>query len=518
MDPLAAFSDDELCWCGSQKRYGACHGLVATSEPGAPVPPDDEDGIWIAPQTKLGREAIASMTGEIAEVPISMPSPEPAQRAPRVHPIAVTLTDMPRREPTIPLREIGRLRFEMLAGLGLGLAEPERLGGRVAQLNSRDIDDLAYGVLDLAKASVDRLLEQAAAPSAPVVLWAEHDAATEVIGRTLLWADHYLVPDTLADALLRSGVHPADIERGLQDLLALRPLIELGVVVPVPDDLATVLSAEATREATEADLRRQDLVSWVDEQLLVEGPTAREALLLAARDDVNPGGDIFYLHAHIDPDSLDDETGRFETTLLTPYRPDYDYGPWVAQSRRQAVAALVQAVNRSVAVAETFGGHAVTRAPFRARLLRLKDMEPDPASALVWAEVPWLPSASADDLAQVASEDDGVEALRARTRRTFDRARYGDLSAAAGDLVGELDEAARELEHDIRTARHWSLLRPAPFLALSVGLGATTGPIGAIGALAGAVGSVIPAIGQLREQRRRPAYALVMAKRRQSDL
>jgi hypothetical protein len=69
-------------------------------------------------------------------------------------------------------------------------------------------------------------------------------------------------------------------------------------------------------------------------------------------------------------------------------------------------------------------------------------------------------------------------------------------------------------QQEMRTARRWSLFGPTPFLALSVALGVTTWPVGAIGAPAGVVGSVLPAVGQLREQRRRPAYALVMAKRR----
>jgi hypothetical protein len=517
MDPLAPFSDDEQCWCGTGERYGACHGYVMTSTPGAPVPSDDEEGIWIAPQTRLSWDAVRSMA-DAAEVPISIPSPEPAppaQPAPRVHPVVVKVTDVPARQPTVPLPEIGSLRFEMLAALGL--AEHERLAARTATLTVEDFDELAYGVLDIAKASVDRLLEHAGTPSAPVVLWAEHDTATEVIGRTLLWADHYLVPDTLADELLRSRARPPDVERSARQLLALRPLIELGVVVPVPEDFATLLTARATHEATEADLQRPDLVSWVDQQLLVEGPTAREALIIGARDDVSRGGDSIYFHAHVEPDSLDAGTRTFQTRLLSPYQPDFDYGAWIAQTRRQTVAKLVQDVNRSVAVAETFGGHAVTRAPFRARLLRQKDVEPHPASAMVWADVPWLPAASPRLLAQVASEDSAVEALRARTRRAFDRAHGGDLASAADSLAGELDEAARQLEQDMRTTRSWSLLRPAPFMALSIGLGATTGPVGALGALAGAIGSALPAVGQMREQRRRPAYALVMAKRAQNQ-
>ncbi len=365
----------------------------------------------------------------------------------------------------------------------------------------------------MAKASVDRLFEEAAAATPPVVLWAEDDDVAGVIGRTLLWADRYLVPDSLADALLESRMRPADIEKGVRRLLDMRPLIELGVVVPVPSDLATTLSADATYEATEADLQRQDLMSWVDQQLLVEGPTAREALIIGARDDIALGGDYFFLHSHIDPDSVDAAKRIFRTRWLGEYRPGFDYDPWIAQSRGQVAAGLIQEINRSVSIAETFGGHTVTRAPFRARLLQRKNVQPDPSSALVWADVPWLPDASPDLLAKIASEDDAVEALRARMRRTFDRARDGDLSAAAANLAGELDDAARELEQEIRRTRSWELLRPAPFLAVSVILGATTGPVGAAGALAAAAGSVLPAVGRLRHQHRHPAYALVMAKR-----
>jgi hypothetical protein len=221
-----------------------------------------------------------------------------------------------------------------------------------------------------------------------------------------------------------------------------------------------------------------------------------------------------YFHSHIDPGALDESRRLVHTQFLGDYRPDFDYGPWIAQTRRQVVAGLVQECNRSIAVAQTFGGHAVTRAPFRARLLHRKSAAPaDPASALLWADVPWLPHTPPRRLAEIASQDDAVEALRARTRRAFDRVRGDQFASAAESLAGELDEAARELEHEIRTTRSWALVRPTPFLALSVALGATTGPVGALSALAGVVGSTLPVAGQLRAQRRHPAFALVMAKR-----
>jgi hypothetical protein len=421
------------------------------------------------------------------------------------------LAELPRRQPTVDQREIGRLRFEMLDGLGLG--DPDSLSARVAGISTADLESLAYGVLDLAKASVDRLLEDSSSATPSVVLWAEHDAVAEVLGRTLLWADHYLVRDPLADALLTSRLRSHDIEQGIRKLLDVRSLTELGVVVPVPSDLATTVSATPTHDATEADLRHVDLVSWVDQQLMVEGPTAREALIISARDDLPLGGDRLYFHAHIGPESLDEESHTLHTRLLGDYRPGFDYGPWIAQSRQQVVADLIQATNRSISVAETFGGHAVTRAPFRARLLQQKNVEQDPTSALVWAEVPWLPEASPHQLAQIAAEDDAVEALRARARRAFGRAGGGDLATVAESLAGELEEAARQLEGEMRNTRSWALLRPAPLLALSVGLGVTIGPVGAISALAGAVAATLPAVGGIRQQRKHPAYALVMAKR-----
>lgn len=516
MDPLGEFQAWETCWCGSQRRYDACHGRPIASAPGAPVPPDEEDRIWIAPHTSLTRSALDSMAAQVVGMPMSFPSTERSQPVQRVHPVAVKAAEIPIRRPTVSLAELNRLRFALLDDLGLG--DADRLDRRAAELDDRRLDELAYGILDLAKASIDRLREEADGSAPPVSLWAEHDDVAQVIGRTLLWADRYLVPDPLADTLLAGRIRPADIADGVGKLLAIRPLVELGVVAPVPSDFATVLSAPAAAQATAADLSRPDLVQWVDEQLLIEGPTAREALIVGARDDVDLGGNHLYFHSHIDPGGFDETTGIVHTQLLSDYRPDFDYEPWVAQTRRQVVASLVQETNRSIAVAETFGGHAVTHAPFRARLLHRKSAAfANPASALLWADVPWLPNTSPRQLAEIASQDHAVEELRARARRAFERARGDDLARTAESLAGELDEAARELEHEIRTTRSWALVRPAPFVALSVVLGATAGPVGALSALAGAVGSTLPTAGQVRAQRRHSAFALVMAKRQSGD-
>jgi hypothetical protein len=146
--------------------------------------------------------------------------------------------------------------------------------------------------LDLAKTTVDRLLVQAESEAPLSILWADDDDVATVIGRTLLWGDHYLIPDPLADALLqRPPVRSRNVEAAVRKMLELRALIELGVVVPVPNDVATILSARGAWEATESDPQRDELVSWVEAQLQVEGPTAREALIIGARDDLMLGGD-----------------------------------------------------------------------------------------------------------------------------------------------------------------------------------------------------------------------------------
>lgn len=512
MDPLRDYLPDEPCWCGSDKAYIRCHGLVLTSDPGAPVPEeDDTKGVWISPQTRLSNEVLDSFARKTTGVPIFLPPPRPTPSVQRVHPVAVRMIDLPERTPTVSLDQVGKLRFEVLDELGL--SDTAGLEDRVSGLTDEQFEELAYAILELAKASLSRLLDLAASPEAPVVLWADHEPIAELLGRTLFWADHYLVSDPLADAMLSPPVEARKLLEGVEKLLALRPLIELGVVVPIPSDFATALTASDTHAATEQDLDRPALVSWLDEQLIVEGPTAREALLIKVRDDLSIGGDRFFLHGHVLPGSVQDEARTFTTAFLTAYQSDFDYQPWIAQSRGKVVADLLQDTNRSIAVATTFGGVPLTRVPFRARLLRQKEQAAHPTAALAWADVPWLPLASPQRLAEISQQDEAVEALRARSRRAFAHARSDDFDRVAAELADELAEAAHELDAEIRTARRWALAGPGAFSALSLGLGATTGVVGGLLAVAGAVGTSLPVIGQLRQQRRRPGYAFVMAKR-----
>jgi len=512
MDPLSDFGPDEPCWCDSGRKYQKCHGVVLTSDPGAPVPPDEADAIWLSPQTKISGGAIDSLLRQASGLPVYVPPPRPTQSAQRVHPVAVELAELPDRTPTLPVADIGKLRFERLSDLGL--SDPVILRERLESMTTQQFDELTYVVLDLAKATLGSLVGQTATPDPPVVLWAGDEPVSRFLGRTLFWADQYLVEDPLADAMLSRSVGTQSLFEGLEKLIALRSLIELGLVVPIPSDLATAITADSTRAATEDDLTHDELVAWVDQQVHVEGPTAREALIVAVKDELTMGGIRFFLHGHIDRDSLDPNTHAFEISYLSPYRPGFDYAPWIAQSRGKVVADLLQETNRAIAVSGTFGGAPVTRVPFRARLLRHKGAAVNASSALVWADVPWLPDASPDLLAAISQEAEAVEALRARSRRAFAHANQSqDFDRVASALADELGEAARQLGSDIRTTKLWGSAGATASSLLSVGVGVTTGVVGGLLSAGIAAASSLPVIGQLREQHRRPAYALVMAKR-----
>jgi hypothetical protein len=114
----------------------------------------------------------------------------------------------------------------------------------------------------------------------------------------------------------------------------------------------------------------------------------------------------------------------------------------------------------------------------------------------------------------VSQETEAVEALRARSRRAFAQAnRSDDFDRIASTLADELGEAARQLDSDIRTTTLWGSAGATASGLLSLGVGATTGVVGGLLSIGIAAASSLPVIGQLRQQRRQPAYALVMAKR-----
>ncbi len=123
------------------------------------------------------------------------------------------------------------------------------------------------------------------------------------------------------------------------------------MVVPVLEQAASLLADDAARRQTEDDLRRSDLTDWVEGQLVMEGPTARECLLFSAVDD-DEEIVAFYMWAPIL--SIDGD-GYTTGQLFGPYRPDGHYQPWIAQSRQETLMTLVHGVSRHVAIADAFG-------------------------------------------------------------------------------------------------------------------------------------------------------------------
>lgn len=471
--------------------------------------------MFVSPDTVFTKEMLEQMTGSLRGAPMYMPSPEPAQRPRPIAVAAVKMAQIAPRSPTVALDVLGQQRFEILDALGLS-GEKRSIARRLKTMDEREIDELVYANADLAKATVDRLLEEADAADRPTTLWAEPVDVARLIGATLLFADRYLVRDPVMAEVFDGRLRPERLAPALAQLARLRPLIEAGVIVPVPEEVAVAATDRLTMEVTEADLRRPELVVWVQSQIVVDGPTARSVIFLAARDDLGRGPGLFFVHGLIDPASVGKD-GTFAMHALHPYDPSFDYEPWIAQCRRQGAAKLIQEMNRELTIAAAFGGHFVTRAPFRARYLQRRLGEVDAPGATVWADVPLLPELAPKDLAPILRLDETVEALRREMRRAFRHVDGSDPDRAynaAVDLVEDLEAATVELEAEIRRKRAWNLLLPGGVSSGSVALAAATGSWGFASALLGAAAGIAGYGEHVQGRRRNAAFAFVLARRR----
>jgi hypothetical protein len=482
------------------------------SEPGATLPPDPADGsLYIAPDLVLPREALESFAEQSTGAPIRAPTPDVVQPDYRVTRFSHELARVSARTPTVGTSELGAQRYAALAELGLD--DADNLERRLARLSREDHADLVHAVFDTARAFVDRLIEQAGWSEPPTALWAETQEVPRLVGRTLLWADQYLAPDTLAEALLRNPElrEAPRLEGALRDAIALRPLVEAGVVVPVPLEVATVLTGEAASEATEGDLADPKLVEWVLSQLEVEGPTDREVALVRARDHLGPEGIFFYGHIN----SASTEEGLFISTYLGEYKPDYDYDPWLGEVRKQTAGSLVQDVNRNLALAEAFGAQFLSQSLFEGRLMQRKGRPAPTAASLLAVDVPVLPDAAPATLARLAGSDEAVEGLRSAVRRSFQRvkAEGGDARPAASALVEELEEASYKLEDRIRRERTWKVVIPGVLGVGGVVVGGVAGgPLGAAAGALSALAGAAPHIADRANYREDPGYALLLAR------
>lgn len=512
-DPLE-YGRNDLCWCGRGRKYKWCHGDVSpASRPGAPLPPDPDDGssLYLSPTTMIDADALARGTAD-RSAPIYMPGERESPRPERIEE-AVRLLAAADVDGVRSITDIARERFELLDSLGLGTAES--VDEQVERLAPADWDTLRSGVLRLAKQSVVALYELDRSNDPPTVLWAEQVPSARLVGQTMLWAHHYLVPDRLAQALADDAPDASSVARGIATVLHERPLVLSGLVVPVLSDLtAAVVEDEITRRTQEV-LDSVELMEWVDRQLIVEGPTAREVLLFSARDDISRT-ELMFFYGRIDPDSFDEETGRFRSRMLQRFDPEHDYEPWIKQTRRQVCSALVQSTVRELMVGEALGGTYVTNSLFRGRMLARMERH-HPADALVRARVPYLSEAPPADLAALVGEHEAVDAMRSAVGRAIRRVEQEGADAqdrAMKAFVEEISERGDQLGSQLAADFKHDVFRY--FLAGSALFfgGAVGGPAGVCGAGLATMKLLGDTVRRTHDAKRNDAFLLWLASER----
>jgi hypothetical protein len=506
VEALAPFERNEPCWCGSGLNYKRCHGLDRRSRPGDPVPPETEDGFWLAPHTKMARTALDRALPE-GGAPILVHGNRPTQRPLWVPPRAEDLATSTSMGSLDSLEVAGQRRFELLADYGLDQAST--VDAQLAALPDSAVDDLSNELLNLAREVV--VLVSHVQRRDASLLWVDASSIPSIVGETMLWADHYAIEDGLLDQILQQRTRPEDLGNQIRRQLELRPLIEIGVVVPVPVDVATTLVRERIWQTTEVDLSNTALLRWLRTQVLLEGPTAREVIFASAKDDGDPSQPYFYGRV-----TGAEDNGHFTTKSLGHFDADFDYGPWIETVHKQFAGRVVQQLNTDLAIGEMSGGSYLTKYPFRARLLRQKGIAAGLASSIAEVDVPWFPEADVATLARIAKEDEAVADLRAALARATRRVSDGqDRKNNIQDLVDDLaHDASTALDRRLRRNRLWGAVIPVAALGGTVALGATAGPVGLGGALLAAVASLTPLYSTTQDAHAQAAYTFWLARRR----
>lgn len=486
VDSVTGLGPDDPCWCRSGQRHIECHGdPLPPSEPGVPITEaDDYELVYISPTATVER---AWLENGLHGAPIVLPDKDLASSR-LVVPNLVAQVAQPSRAMSPGLAALGIQRFAILDAMGL--ADQDRVAGRLAELSGSQISDLQFFFIDMVRSTLECLSDETQGLDGKAVIWAGDAEPAPMVGATLLWADHYLVTDRVAELMI-SGPQLSALAGELRALLTLRPLIETGMVVPVLEDAAVLASAEAVQARADTDLRVESLIEWVAAQIVMEGPTARECVLYSMVDDDEPN---VYFRAYGRTVHSDERTRSIFFRMLGPYDPGFDYQPWITRTRGEYIASVVFDVAKQVAIATAFGADWVTTSPFRQRLLMRRGGKPSQAQALIRANVPQLSGASARALAHVAAEDGTVEALREITRRSLHAARSlppAERREAAAELSRKLQYNANALAKEIANTRRWKLLATgaagaasAIATTASVVIGAA-GPVEAIDLLAG---------------------------------
>jgi hypothetical protein len=409
---------------------------------------------------------------------------------------------------------------------GSGAMTPADLGGlrvevlrRIATMQSTEdapSADVTQAVYALAAETIRTVAQLSATQPRPAMLWNQELDVAQFLGRTLLLADHVLYPDRIFDAMRRAPTL-RDLVRDAQSVLEHAELIAAGIAIPVPPGVAMAAQGPTAQQLTARDLRKPELVSWVRSQLLVEGPTAREALFVRAADDLALNPADFWLHGHLDPSSVDDETGHFRTQMLRSYDPGYDYQPWVEQVKDSAVSRLVQRTHERVVAADVFGSEYVSASLFEARLLRARALVSGMGSAqsAVWADIPELAALNGPDLITLLKNEDAVDDLRRLVRASLVTARSDtDKIDAITDLSHQLEAASHNVQKTVASERVWRGAVPGGVGLATMVVGGFTGGLAGLGVGAlGVLGVLAPFLEDRMSSRRQAAYVFVAARR-----
>jgi len=463
------------------------------------VPRDDTDSIYLSPGTSLARSAVGTLLP--AGIPITLPDESPAPRPIPVSGIERAIAAFTPGDAPLSPGDLGRLRVELLHKLS-GLPD-----------NDDELDsNVAEGVAQTALLAWHTVGTLALTPS--TLLWNEELDPSTFVGRTILLADHVLMPDRLVAAIGRARSN-REMRTLARAELHHEPLIRSGRLISVPSGTALILGRESVHTTTLADLGNRVVTNFIRDQLVVEGPTAREVLLVNAKDDLAHAQHMWF-YARIDPESVT-EDGRFRTRMLGHYDPEHDYRPWIEQTTRDAIRNYVQRTAERMVIADLVGAEYVAASPFEARIMQRRDPKfaPGPASASIWADVPTLRDLTSKDLVRILNEDDAVEDLRARVRLAIGSA--ADLTGqtkAIQELTAEIEHASIGLEMKMRTERAYAAVAPAVLGGGGLVLGSAGGLPGLAGAALGTVAGIVPWIGSRKNNRRNAAYVFVTARRR----
>jgi hypothetical protein len=505
VDPLAPLGRNEQCWCGSGVKYKRCHGNHRpASQPGAPVPPDREGSIFLSPTVGMAKDAI---TVDEAGAPFRITESELTAKAVEYtnwdeHLIEVAAS----AERVLSPSDLGRLRVEVMSQLA-----------SLPDDDSEPRDGIKHGIFLLAAQSIRTVSALAQATPKPSMLWNEELNPATFLGRTLLLADHVVMPDPIFASLLRRS-KSGSLRKAAENELKLSKLLSAGLLIPVPTGAAMALSGAASIELTNRDLKDAAFVSWVRDQLILEGPTAREALFVRAIDDLPKHAEKFWLYSHIDRDSLSENDRRFTTRMLLPYDPGYDYGPWIKQVSDSAISFYVQRTVERLITADVYGSEYVSASMFEARILNRRRPGGDnrAAQAAMWADVPQLPNLSAPDLVKVIQNEEAVEDLRQLVRASLVTARTpGEQADALTTLAHQLEASSRRLEKSSMSNKWWQMAAPGGLGMGGLVIGSFSGGLPALlGAALGVLAGVAPYLGARANVRREAAHLFVTARRK----